>query len=72
MARDCLLFRMDRDGRIEFGTLVLVAVNCNAQQGHQLNTPKIQALEVNIATGSSRISVVDVHRSPGSTPAKDR
>lgn len=38
---------------------------CDAQEDHKLNSPNMQAVEVNLATGGSRISVADVYPAPG-------
>lgn len=64
VARDYSVFRTDREvGRISSGTLILMDETYDAGEGHKLNTPNIQALEANIATGGSNISVAGVYRS---------
>lgn len=64
-AQDYSRFRMDRaDGGI-------VAERFDAREGHKQRTPNIQILEVNNATGSSRISAAAVYRGPSLTPSDD-
>lgn len=63
---------MDSGNEIMWGGLmILVTGRCTALGGRKLDIFNIQALEDQIATGGSRISVVLVHRSPESTPAED-
>lgn len=45
--------------------------NYDAHDDHIRNTPNIQIMEVNTATGSSTTSVAGVYRSPGSALAED-
>lgn len=56
---------------MEGGTLILIAETYAGQEGHKPNTSNVRALEVSIATGDSRISVVGVHISTGSRPAEE-
>lgn len=71
MTRDHPFSRMDRgDRRIGSGELILVAEKYDPQEGHELNVTNVQALEIKVAIGGSRISVLVVFRSPGSMPAK--
>lgn len=62
MARECSSFGMDRaNWRIGGGAQILVAGNCEAQEGPNLHIKNMQALEVVIRTGGSKFSVVDKH-----------
>lgn len=55
--RDYPAFRVDRaDWRLTGGKLILVAEKYNVQESHKLETPNIQAPEINIANGGSRTS----------------
>lgn len=72
MSLDYLFFRLDRaDGRKGGGTLILLAEKYDAQEGYKLHTPNIQAIDVKIATGRSRISFLGVNRGQESSPAED-
>lgn len=50
--------------------MIPVAENYEAHKGHKLHAANIKALKVLIVTGGSRISVVDLYRSPRSMQVK--
>lgn len=57
-----------RNGRVEGGTLVLVAKRHDAQKSHKLGTSNVHSLEIDISTGGPRILFAGMYRSPGLTP----
>lgn len=58
--REDSFFRLDRGGgKVGSVSLILLAETTDAQEGHKLNILNIQAVEVIVATGGSRISLAN-------------